>query len=292
MSEQALSFDCQGTPLVGILHRPVRPTRRGVVIVVGGGPQYRVGGHRQLTLWSRRLCDEGFAVLRFDYRGMGDAQGEFKGFLQVDEDIACAVDQLCAQVPGLDEIVLWGECDAASAILFYAGRDPRIKGAVLLNPWVRTEAGAAKTLLRHYYLQRLLQPSLWKRVFSGQFNPFASLRSMLGLVKQARSAPGAAPAAGATTAAPGQAVSRELPLTEGMLQGLRAFRGRILLVLSGRDFIAREFDELVAASPAWQQALAERHTQRHDLAEGDHTFSSRALRDQVVGWGLQWLRSW
>jgi exosortase A-associated hydrolase 1 len=291
MSEQALSFDCQGSTLIGVLHRPAQAVRRGVLIVVGGGPQYRVGGHRQLTLWSRTLCEQGYAVMRFDYRGMGDAQGEFRGFLDVDDDIRCAIDRFCAEVPSLDEIVLWGECDAASAILLYAGGDARVKGAVLLNPWVRTEAGAAKTVLRFYYLHRLLQPSLWKKVFSGEFNPVASLRSAAGLLRQARqgSRPAAAPTGPAGPAAP---IPRGLPLTESLLLGLQRFQGRLMLVLSGRDLIAREFDQLLAGSPAWRKALSRCDTVRHDLPEGDHTFSSAVLRGKVIGWGLEWLRQW
>jgi len=51
----------------------------GVLIVVGG-PQYRVGSHRQFLLLSRRLAAEGHPVMRFDYRGMGDASGAMRGF--------------------------------------------------------------------------------------------------------------------------------------------------------------------------------------------------------------------
>ena len=292
MSEHALAFNCHSDTLIGILHKPERPLRRGVVFVVGGGPQYRAGGHRQLTLWSRTLCEHGYAVLRFDYRGMGDAQGHFRGFLEVDNDIRCAVDHLLSEVPEIDEIVLWGECDAASAILLYAGCDPRIKGAVLLNPWVRTESLQARTVLRHYYLIRLMQPSLWKKIFSGKFNPAASLSSALRLVRQARRG-GQAEDASASAAVTGTGpIARSLPLGESMLIGLQRFRGPLLLVLSGRDLIAREFDALVAGSPVWQLALARGGAARHDLAKGDHTFSSAALRCQVIAWGLDWLRRW
>lgn len=290
MSEQALTLDCQGSTMIGILHRPATPARRGVVVVVGGGPQYRVGGHRQLTLWARTLCTEGFPVLRFDYRGMGDAHGEFQGFMAVDDDIRCAVDRLVQECPQLDEVVLWGECDAASAILLYAGRDSRVKGAVLLNPWVRTEALQAKAVLKHYYLQRLMEPSLWKKVFSGQFNPFASARSAFGLWLQSRRGPVVATSPTAARA-PGP-IARDLPLPQSLLIGAQRFKGRVLLVMSGRDLIAREFDDVLRHSPEWQQALTDRQTRRHDLPEGDHTFSSARLRGQVVAWSLDWLRSW
>lgn len=291
-TERALTFTCEGDALVGILHTPQRHGRRGIVVVVGGGPQYRAGGHRQLTLWSRRLCTEGYPVLRFDYRGMGDAHGDFRGFLQADEDIRCAVDRLMQEVPGLDEVVLWGECDASSAILLYAHRDPRVKGAVLLNPWVRTEAVAAQAILRFYYLQRLMQPSFWKKLVSGRFNPFASLQSAFSLWRQSRAAAPGARSAAASALSFGAAIPRDQPLPDAMLMGLQRFNGPLMLVMSGRDLIAREFDVLVNGSAPWQQAFAQRALTRHDMADGDHTFSSEVQRSQVLNWGLDWLRSW
>lgn len=291
MKEEALCFDCQGSALVGILHRPETPGRRGVLVIVGGGPQYRAGGHRQLTLWSRRLAAEGYPVLRFDYRGMGDAHGDFRGFEHIGEDIDAAIATFRTHVPELEEVVLWGECDASSAILFHAHRHPGVGGAVLLNPWVRTEAGEARAILRFYYLQRLTQASFWKKVFSFKFNPLASVASALGLLSKARST--AAPAS-PTAPGPGAAPSlpSDRPLPERLLFGMTRFKGKVMLVMSGRDLIAREFDDLVKNSPAWQAEFAAKPVTRFDFAEADHTFSSAAQREQVVNWGLAWLRSW
>ena len=52
VSETALTFPCQQQSLVGILHNPEQVSTVGVVIVVGG-PQYRVGSHRQFTQLAR-----------------------------------------------------------------------------------------------------------------------------------------------------------------------------------------------------------------------------------------------
>lgn len=290
MTETAVAFDCQGDTLIGVLHQPEQAQQRGVLFVVGGGPQYRAGGHRQLTLWARRLCSEGMAAFRFDYRGMGDAQGQFVGFEAVDDDIGAAIDRFCEAVPELKEVVLWGECDAASAILFYAYRDPRVKGVVLLNPWVRTQAGEAKAILRFYYLHRIMQRSFWQKVLSFRFNPFASAWSALKLMQRSRaprvkSAPEPAGALGA-------AIARDGPLPERLLLGLTRFQGPVMLVLSGRDLIAREFDELATRSPAWQEQFRRKPVTRHDLPGADHTFSSAEQRNQVVDWGVAWLRGW
>lgn len=291
MREDALLIPVHGVDQIGILHRPdpAQARRTGIVIVVGGGPQYRVGGHRQLTLWARALAAAGYPVLRFDYRGMGDTAGAFAGFESVDDDLRVAVDRLSGEVPGLDRVVMWGECDAVSAILLYAGRDPRVKGAVLLNPWVRTEALQAQAVLKHYYWKRLTERSFWQKVLSGGFDVKASLGSALALVRRSRQAKPAVASAPQADAALGP-IPRNQPLPQSMLQGLQRFQGQLMLVMSGRDLIAREFDVVLSQSPAWREALAARQTVRHDLPEGDHTFSSAVLRNQVLAWGMDWLK--
>ncbi len=58
MNESTFTIEGSKGPLVAILHRPAATAHaatRAIVMIVGGGPQYRVGGHRQLTLWARRL---------------------------------------------------------------------------------------------------------------------------------------------------------------------------------------------------------------------------------------------
>lgn len=285
----AIGFECEGSPLIGILHRSEQSFRRGVLFVVGGGPQYRAGGHRQLTLWSRFLSARGYPAFRFDYRGMGDSHGSFRGFEDVGQDIRAAVDKFFASVDGLTEIVLWGECDAASAILLYAHRDPRVKGVVLLNPWVHTDAGQAKAVLRFYYLNRVMQPSFWRKVVGLKFNPLASISSVLRLWRQSR-------ATAVPVHAPGRRLDAEIPgdlaLPDRLLMGLQRFKGPVLLVLSGRDLIAREFETVVNGSPAWQEQLRLKPVSRHDVPDGDHTFSSAAQRAEVANLGLDWLRGW
>src|SRR6185312_9356840 len=149
----------------------------GVVIVVGG-PQYRVGSHRQFVLLARALANAGIACLRFDYRGMGDAEGPFVGFTDVGADIGAAVDAFLARVPTLERIVLWGLCDGATASVFHAAADPRIAGLALFNPWVRTQAGEAKTALKHYYARRLADPAFWRKLAAGRLRWRDSARDL------------------------------------------------------------------------------------------------------------------
>lgn len=281
--EQALVFDCEGNSLIGVLSGPALAAGRGVLIVVGG-PQYRVGSHRQFTLLARHLAERGVPTLRFDYRGMGDSDGKVRSFERADTDIRCAIDRLFASVTGLKDVVIWGLCDAASAALFYAHRDARVSGVVLLNPWVRTQQGLARAHIRHYYVQRVFQASLWQKMARGEFK-FREAAAALGkLVSDAM-------ARGPSSGTAGESPASESPLPDRMEDALRRFQGRVLLILSGNDLTAQEFKDVVAGSRRWRRLLADDRVTRHDLPEANHTFSQRDWRNQVERWTEAWVKN-
>jgi exosortase A-associated hydrolase 1 len=283
INEQTLMFQCEGKQLIGVLSTAPDPASRGVLIVVGG-PQYRVGSHRQFALLSRHLAERGVPSLRFDYRGMGDSEGEVRTFEDVGADIRCAIDRIFASVPGLKDVVLWGLCDAASAALFYAQQDARVGGLVLVNPWVRTEQGVARAHLRHYYVRRLLQANLWQKVARGEFK-FREAAVALG--KLVGDAMGYGLSSGAVEKMP----TGEAPLPDRMEDALRRFQGRVLFILSGNDLTAQEFKDLVAGSHRWRRLLEEKRVTRHELPEANHTFSRRDWREQVARWTEAWVKS-
>lgn len=274
--ETPLVFDCGGDALLGILHGTASPAPQRAVVLVVGGPQYRVGSHRQFVLLARDLAAAGVPVLRFDYRGMGDSEGELRDFADVGRDIAAAMDALQQSLPSVTEVVLWGLCDAASAIAFYAWRDPRVTGLVLVNPWVRTQAGEARAVLRHYYLKRLMTADFWRKLLRGGLRLGRSMREIRDLRRQSRSGD-----------ADGLPEGSDLPAR--MLHGLQRFDGRVLLVLSGNDLVAREFVDHARQAAGWNDWLRSQQVTRQDLVEADHTFSRHAWRGQVSTWTKEWL---
>lgn len=274
LEERALSFRCGDDWLVGVASLPRTGGSRGVLVVVGGS-QYRAGSHRQFTLLARALAQDGIPAMRFDYRGMGDSEGETRSFETVGDDLRAAIDAFFAAAPGMREVVLWGLCDGASAAAMYARSDRRVAGLVLLNPWVRTDDGLARATLRHYYRQRLGESSFWRRLLSGRLDLVRSVKSAFGLVRAALAPASPAPA-----------------LPERMHAALAAFGGRVMVIIGGADLTGREFCDLAAATPAWKKLLAGPRVTRHELDGADHTFSRRAWRDQVAAWTSAWVRSW
>lgn len=274
IDEYPVSFDCEGDRLTGIVSLPVQPATRGVLIVVGG-PQYRVGSHRQFTLLARSLAARGIAAMRFDQRGMGDSEGTPPGFEHIGADIRAALDCFVATVPGLNNIALWGLCDGASAIAFYGADDVRVQGLALLNPWIRTESGAARATIKHYYRARLFDRALWVKVLRGRLDLRAALLSALGVARSAlRPHPDEAPAD---------------DLSDRVLDGLARFKGRVLVMLSGADLTAQEFADLSGHDPRWKRLLDNPRLTRRDLPGADHTCSRRVWHEQVVDWTCNWM---
>jgi uncharacterized protein len=275
--EDAVVLECEGESLVGILHVPERePARIGVVVIVGG-PQYRVGSHRQFVLMARSLAQSGYAVLRFDYRGMGDSDGQMRSFESVAADVRVAIDTLMRTVPSLTGVALWGLCDAASVSLMYCTQDARVKGVAIANPWVRSQAGQAQSYIKHYYGQRLLQRSFWVKVLTGKLHVTASVADFVRKLWSARSA--------------GKSAAEGGSFIERMRLGLQKFSGPTLILMSERDLTAQEFRDLSAASADWQKALRREGVTTIDLPGADHTFSTEGALQLATRHSLEWLRS-
>ena len=280
MVESPLIFQCAEATLVGILHRAGTDPDCGVVLVVGG-PQYRVGSHRQFVLLARSLAAAGVPCLRFDYRGMGDSGGAFRGFEHIDEDMRAAVDTMAREQPTIRRFYLWGLCDAASAIAMYVESDARIAGVALCNPWMRSAQSQARTLVHHYYARRLISPAFWRKLFDGGVQLRQSLSGALRAWRAAHS--------GATDPEGGLGVG-PLDFQTRMIDGLERFHGAILLVTSGDDLTAAEFLAWIRDDVRWQRRLGRGGVERRHLVEANHTFGRASWRRQVEEWTLQWLR--
>ena len=282
-TEHPIVFDCQGCRLIGIVHRPENPRRRGLLILVGG-PQYRIGSHRQYLFLARELADAGIPVMRFDYRGIGDSEGTYPGFEAVMPDVKAAIEAFFRSVPELREVALWGLCEGAATALFTALGQTRIWGLALVNPWVRTEAGLAKVHLKHYYARRLLAADFWRKLVFGELQPLRAIGSFLADVTTAWRG----------TKTPGHrqpSTDAGRPLPDRMADAMEAFPGTVLVLLSGDDLTAQEFSDMAGASPRWRRLLNDPRVTRYEIAGADHTFSTRAWHQRMLAATRDWLLS-
>jgi|MTBAKSStandDraft_1061840.scaffolds.fasta_scaffold30751_2 dienelactone hydrolase len=133
-----------GYRLFGILHTPdEKECRQECVIVLSPGIKSRVAPHRLYVKMARKFVEKGFPVLRFDFYGLGDSEGEieekyaadFYGSVQVGRyisDTVCAMDWL-EKEHKISKFILSGLCGGAITGLLTAARDNRVKGLLGLS---------------------------------------------------------------------------------------------------------------------------------------------------------------
>ena len=288
-AEVPVCFRVAGETRIGIIHVPAQPADLGVLVIVGGW-QYRVGGHRQFVLLARALSEAGIAVMRFDSRGMGDSDG-VPGVPEPAEhlasDIRAALNEFSRGAEGISKFVLCGLCDGASAALIYGPTDARVRGLILLNPWVSSPQSAARAVLANYYWQHLREGDLWRKIVAGNFDIRRSARDLISNFQVAGGRKPNVPAG----AAPDAAAEAGERIDYAMAQALDVFTGRVLLVLSGRDRTAAQYSDVVARSPRWHSLLRAGRATRLAMPGADHTFSRRELRDALARQMVAWLQS-
>jgi uncharacterized protein len=275
--EEGKVFSCGENRLVGVATIPEKANDVGVLILVGG-PQYRVGSHRQFALLARSLAEAGITTLRFDYTGMGDSEGGRREFNQTESDISAAIQVLCST--GVRRVVLWGLCDGASSAMMFAYRNPRVVGMVLLNPWVHEGEYSPQVKLAHFYRPSLSRKDQWHRLLSGKINVPSAVKELasdtLGLIG------GRALRASADTP--------KDSFVDAMLEGLERFESNTLIVLSESDLTAREFSTLASSDPRWKAALARSTFTLKTILSADHTFSQQPWKDEVSRLSIEWVK--
>ncbi len=277
--EQGVVFNCGDNRLIGVATIPQVVPEVGVLILVGG-PQYRVGSHRQFTLLARSMAEAGIPSLRFDYTGMGDSEGDKCEFDKTQADIAAAIEALLATVPGVRRVILWGLCDAASSAMMFAYRHAQVTGMILLNPWVHTGEYSPEVKLAHYYRPSLSKMDQWRRLLFGDIKlipAFKELsRNTLALL------------GGRSLGGTGQAMRRSF--VRDMLEGLQRFPYEVLIVLSQADLTAREFSTLIANQSEWKATTLKPTITINSVHEADHTFSQKPWQEAVSQLTIDWVK--
>jgi pimeloyl-ACP methyl ester carboxylesterase len=191
--EKVAKFKCEERELVGIVNLPDgRLADREKVGVILSVPalKYRISSFRLNVKLARRLCQEGFHVLRFDPLGIGDSEGEvraslgLKHFLEIqtgkyEKETKAAIDFFKATYE-LDKIVLLGLCGGAITVLITGAHDHRVDRLVLLGipvllqnipehileykDIITTSEFAGQVLST--YKNKLVSPKAWGRLFT------------------------------------------------------------------------------------------------------------------------------
>jgi exosortase A-associated hydrolase 1 len=240
-----IEFTCEGETLFGTLDAALGATG---LLIVSGGNEIRSGAWAGQALLAARVAAAGHPVFRFDRRGVGDSAGANRGYRAGLPDIAAALAAFRAAAPAMRRVVALGNCDAASALMLFAG-ELGVDGLVLANPWTvegKDDGAQDPAALRRRYAAKLGDPAEWMRLLGGAVD-FRKL------------------AAGLRRAAAPAAVSA---LAGEMREGLARFAGPVAVLLAERDRTAQLF------AAAWGE---DPHVVR--LASASHSFADHAARE-------------
>ena len=240
MSRMPLSFECQGRRCGATLD--TAPGSTGLLIVSGGN-EIRAGAFNGQARLAADIAAAGFPVFRYDRRGIGDSEGENRGFRKARKDIAAALASFGAMAPQLSRIVGFGNCDAASSLMLFGGAG--CDALVLSNPWAIEENASSlpPSAIRSRYAARLKDPRELKRLLTGGVD----LRKLAGGLRQA-----------------GRTSSKPSGLLEEMRAGLADFAGPVRILLADNDRTAQHFTD------AWD--AADPRVRR--IADAGHSYAS------------------
>ena len=278
--EEPVSFHLQKKRLYGILHLAENKRNTvAIVLMVIGGPQTRVGSHRLYVQLARGICEAGVSVFRFDYEGIGDSEGGFVGFESAGLSIRAALDFLFDTCPSLKDVIIWSLCDGSTACAIYAKNDrERISGMILCNPFVETEENKAKTVLKYYYVRRLLQKEFWKKIFLFKLDVMASINSLVLLVQQASSNNGSYNDASRAN----DCIDLNIPLPEQMVESIVTYNKPIRFLLSTDDLTAMEFRDIMRKRSELAELMSTGRVSIKYIKGADHTFSKQSYKEMVL----------
>jgi len=155
-----VTFTNNDEQIIGILHLPDTLKKREqapAIAMFHGFTGHKSEAHRFFIHVARALCNAGFVVLRFDFRGSEDSDGEFEDMIVPGEvsDAARAIDFLSGlDLVSTEKIGVIGLSMGGRVAAILASKDRRVKFVVLYS--------AALAPLKEKFLEGLEKESLKK----------------------------------------------------------------------------------------------------------------------------------
>lgn len=138
MHETPFFFPCDLIKLFGVLHEPSGKSRKTGFVFCHPFFEEKLWTHRVFVNFARRLSMEGYPVLRFDYMGNGDSQGNF-----ADSDVESYLRNIQTAIAFLEStgsipegVNLLGLRLGATLVSMTAERCPGLKRLLLWEPIV------------------------------------------------------------------------------------------------------------------------------------------------------------
>jgi pimeloyl-ACP methyl ester carboxylesterase len=305
---EAVSFTNRaGQTLFGTLHKPAR-VRPGTpaVVLLSPGVKMRVGPGRLYLPLTDMLVAEGFPVLRFDFFGLGDSEGELAEKLLPDvynhievgryvDDTLSALDWL-RDAHDFQRFVLGGLCGAAITALLAAQRDPRVDGLLSLGMTVTLASNAATPAkymsgreldaMRGLYLRKLFNPKAWLRFLTFRSDYGVAWHAMLRLIRKPKPKP---VAVSPEAPVPVEQRGNANPLFPPAYFDFLKRGGHALMLFSEKDRLYSDYEEKFVQPYAESLKPLAGQIEQHLVQSANHVLSLPEWRREMVDTSRSWI---
>ncbi|UYZ13059.1 lysophospholipase [Brevibacillus sp. WF146] len=257
--EQTVRIPGGGYSLAATIHVPEQSEAAGhfsriTVLICHGFVGSRIGVDRLFVKAARNMAAHGFNVVRFDYAGCGESEGEYgaggmDALLRQTRDVLEHVRNMESGAPG--KLILLGHSLGGAVSLLTAARDSRVDGLVLWAPVLRPFEDIVRIVGEESYREALQYGQTDHRGYVLRDTFFQSLRGYE-------------------------------PLREA-----KRFTGDVLLLHGNRD-------EVIPVDSVfhYERELRLRQTGRCEtevIVRGDHTFSAHDAYQRLISRTTAWL---
>jgi pimeloyl-ACP methyl ester carboxylesterase len=292
----------QGLRLFGVLHLPQTTARSELgVILLSPGVKMRVGPERLYCVLTERLVQLGLPVLRFDFYGLGDSEGELGeewlkdvyNHIEVGRFVDDTIDSMewMFREHGLRRFIMSGLCGGAITGLLAAQHDSRVAGLLALgitpvlasrsaDPAKYMTSGQAAAI-RRSYLAKALNPLAWLRLLT--------FRSDYRLLWRSLRRRGRAPV---VVDSPAPEDDNANPLFPPAFFSMVESRRPVLMVFGGSDRLVFEFEEKFVARHRARVAAAGVYCQVHTITQANHVLSFGTWQQEMLAVSTEWVQRW
>lgn len=299
---EAISFPNRaGLRLFGTLHVPEQSAPNlPAVLLLSPGVKMRIGPGRLYVPLTELLNSLGYTVLRFDFFGLGDSEGDLSETILADvynhievgryvDDTLCAIEWLAA-THGFKRFILGGLCGGAITALLAADRDRRVESLLSLGMNITLASNAATPAAyltraqldsrRQKYFRRLLEPKSWWRLLTFQSEYAVIWRSMKRLFVKGAPAQQTAPPAGNR--------GNANPLFPPAYFAFLERGGRALMIFSEKDRLQSEYEEKFVAFNSQRLQSYREQIKQHVIPNANHVLTFHEWQREM----LEHCRSW
>jgi alpha/beta superfamily hydrolase len=299
--QHAVTFENpRGHRLFGILHEPLANARQDVgIILLSPGIKNRVAPHRLYNKMAAAYVSLGFWVLRFDFYGLGDSEGEIRepllanlyGSIQTGRyigDTHAAMDWM-RRTHGIERFVLGGLCGGGITGVLAGVNRRDLAGIIGLGLPVILD-GSSIDKLRHmttgqlarvrgHYLGKLFKPSAWLRLLTFKTD-FRMLFRAFGVKGKGRN----------QHAGQSEQVSNLNPLFPPAFLSILTHRKPILLLFSGSDRLYAEYKEKFLQVYRERVSVLSESLQVEVVEDANHIFTFVEWQQDMLSRTRAWLQ--